>query len=158
MTPLLHILSCMLLLDAGQEAPTGTERNLPNWPKKSILFWGTLWGGGWEEDVTSDIDHQQLPKAPARTVEALNSSHSNRLGQPQCRTEHFRRSFMPIAVRLLNNCCCIVYVASHHCITATPCGTLFLHVILPDLISCDFFSLFIYSFIYLWMLFLLCLL
>lgn len=67
----------MLLVDAEQ-------KETPQLAKKSILFWDSLWGGGREEDATSDIDHQQLPKAAARTVEALNRSHSNRLGaQPQ---------------------------------------------------------------------------
>ena len=38
-----------------------------------------------------------------QTVEALSSSFSGRLRHPQCRTERYRRSFIPTAVRLFNS-------------------------------------------------------
>ena len=37
------------------------------------------------------------------TVNALKSSRSDRLIHPQCRTERFRKSFIPTAVRLFNS-------------------------------------------------------
>ena len=52
--------------------------------------------------LTSIMDNTSHPLHD--TVESLSSSFSSRLLHPRCKKERYRRSFIPTAVRLYNNC------------------------------------------------------